>query len=138
MLASVFRHSIDAKTRLAIPAKYREELGAKFFVTRSFRDKCLLVYSEEEWQSYVAPLEKLPRREQENIMRFLHKSGVWAEPDAQGRVLLGEELVRHAGITKNAVILGCGKYAEIWAEEAYDAVEENVDDMVSVLEQYGL
>ena len=138
MLASVFRHSIDAKTRLAIPAKYREELGTKFFITRSFRDKCLLVYSEEEWQSYVAPLEKMPRREQETVMRFLYKSGVWAEPDAQGRVLLGEELVRHAGIVKNAVILGCGKYAEIWAEEVYDEAEENVDDMVSVLEQYGL
>ena len=90
MLASVYRHSIDAKTRLAIPAKYREELGEKFFITRSFRDKCLLVYSEQEWNNYVAPLEKMPRREQEAIMRFLYKSGTWAEPDSQGRVLLGD------------------------------------------------
>ncbi|MBE6600044.1 MAG: division/cell wall cluster transcriptional repressor MraZ [Ruminococcaceae bacterium] len=138
MLASVYKHSIDAKTRLAIPAKYREELGEKFFITRSFRDKCLLVYSEAEWNNYVAPLEKMPRREQETVMRFLYKSGTWAEPDAQGRVLLGEELVRHAGIIKNAVILGCGKYAEIWSEELYESTEEDIDNMVDVLEKYGL
>ena len=138
MLASVYKHSIDAKTRLAIPAKYREELGEKFFITRSFRDKCLLVYSEQEWNNYVAPLEKMPRREQEAIMRFLYKSGTWAEPDSQGRVLLGEELVKHAGIIKNAVILGCGKYAEIWAEEIYSESEENIDDIVDALEKYGL
>ncbi len=138
MLASVYKHSIDAKTRLAIPAKYREELGEKFFITRSFRDKCLLVYSEQEWNNYVAPLEKMPRREQEAIMRFLYKSGVWAEPDSQGRVLLGEELVRHAGIIKNAVILGCGKYAEIWAEEIYSENDENIDEIVDALEKYGL
>ena len=138
MLASVYKHSIDAKTRLAIPAKYREELGEKFFITRSFRDKCLLVYSEQEWNNYVAPLEKMPRREQEAIMRFLYKSGTWAEPDSQGRVLLGDELVRHAGILKNAVILGCGKYAEIWAEEIYSENDENIDEIVDALEKYGL
>ena len=138
MLASVYRHSIDAKKRLFIPAKYREELGEKFFITRSLREKCLMVYSESEWEKYVAPLENIPRKEQEKIMRYLYKTGTWAEPDSQGRVLLNDGLVEHAGITKGAVISGCGKYAEIWAEEVYDACEEDVDDMLDVLERYGM
>ena len=84
MLASVYRHSVDAKKRLFIPAKYREELGEKFFITRSLRDKCLIVYSEEEWNKYVAPLEAMPRKEQEKIVRYLYQTGTWAEPDSQG------------------------------------------------------
>ena len=138
MLASVYRHSVDAKKRLFIPAKYREELGEKFFITRSLRDKCLLVYSEEEWQKYVAPLEDMPRKDQERIFRYLYKTGTWAEVDAQGRVVLTEALIAHAEIVKGAVISGCGKYAEIWAEEIYDAAEEDVEDMLDVLEKYGL
>ena len=138
MLASVYRHSVDAKKRLFIPAKYREELGEKFFITRSLRDKCLLVYSEEEWNKYVAPLEDMPRKEQERIFRYLYKTGTWAEVDSQGRVVLTEALIAHAEIVKGAVISGCGKYAEIWAEEIYDACEEDVDDMLDVLEKYGL
>jgi MraZ protein len=138
MLASVYRHSVDAKKRLFIPAKYREELGEKFFITRSLRDKCLIVYSEEEWNKYVAPLEAMPRKEQEKIVRYLYQTGTWAEPDSQGRVLLNDDLIRHAGLTKGAVISGCGKYAEIWAEEVYDALEEDVDSILEALDKYGL
>ena len=138
MLASVYTHSIDSKTRLAIPAKYRDELGDKFFITKSPRDKCLIVYSKEGWDEYVAPLEKMTRSEKEAVTRFLHKNGVQAEPDAQGRVLLGDNLVKHAQIVKNAVIIGCGKYAEIWAEEIYNETEENIDDIIGILEKYGL
>ena len=138
MLASVFRHTVDTKKRLFIPAKYREELGDKFFITRALRDKCLLVYSEEEWNKYVAPLEELPRKEKERIVRYLYKLGIWAEPDTQGRVVLSAELLAHAEIGKGAVISGCGKYAEIWAEEIYDACDENIEDMLDVLEKYGL
>ena len=75
MLASVYRHSIDVKKRLFIPAKYREELGEKFFITRSLREKCLMVYSGSEWEKYVAPLENIPRKEQDEYIRRIETVG---------------------------------------------------------------
>ena len=73
-------------------------------------------------------------------MRFLHRDAVQAEPDAQGRVTLTAALVAYAGITKEAVVVGCGDYAEIWAAEAYDAAmaEEDPEALCAALEALGL
>ena len=73
-------------------------------------------------------------------MRFLHKDAVEGDPDAQGRVLLNKELLAYAGIEKDAVIVGCGEYAEIWSAEAYDKemASEDVDALRDALERLGL
>ena len=140
MLASVYRHSVDAKKRLFIPAKYREELGEKFFITRSLRDKCLIVYSEEEWNKYVAPLEAMPRKEQEKIVRYLYQTGTWAEPDSQGRVIIPNDLKEYAQLEKNAVIIGVGDHAEIWSESLWDEREKtkDIEGLRELMRQLGL
>ncbi|MBO5884137.1 MAG: division/cell wall cluster transcriptional repressor MraZ [Clostridia bacterium] len=143
MLLGEFRHSLDAKNRLFIPSKHREELiggNGNFVVVKSIRESCLQVYSEEEWAEYIAPIQKMERKASEFALRALTKDAAQVSPDAQGRIVLTPALVKHAGITKGAVIVGCGKYAEIWAEEAYDVMisEENLDDVKALLESYGL
>ena len=143
MLLGEFRHSLDAKNRLFMPAKHREELSdgsGNFVVVKSIRENCLQVYSEREWEEYIAPIQRMERKASEFALRALMKDAALVAPDAQGRIVLNPALVTHAGITKGAVIVGCGKYAEIWAEEAYDAMisEENLDDVKALLESYGL
>jgi len=140
MLSGEFKHTLDPKKRLFIPAKHREELGESFMVARSIRDNCLKVYSMEEWDKYIEPILKMDRKDSEVILRTLHRNAAQVAPDAQGRIILPVSLIEHAKIVKGAVVVGCGTYAEIWAEEEYELTleNENLDDIKSVLESFGL
>lgn len=140
MLSGEFRHILDTKNRLFIPAKHREELGESFMIVRSIRENCLQVYSMEEWERYIEPIKRMDRKDSERILRTLHRNAVNVSADTQGRVILSQSLVEHAQITKGAVVVGCGTYAEIWSEEIYEkALEaEDLDDIKSVLESFGL
>ena len=140
MLTGEYRHSVDAKNRLFIPAKHREELGEELIVARDIRGQLLKVFSLEGWNEYIAPIKQQERKVAEAAMRFLHRDAVAAEPDSQGRVVLTAGLLEYAGITKDAVIVGCGDYAEIWAAEIYD-VEMAAEDPAALcasLEGLGL
>ena len=140
MFSGEFKHTIDAKNRLFIPAKHREELGESFMVAKSIRENCLKVYSMAEWEDYISPILKMERKASEAILRTLHRDAAQVSPDAQGRIVIPLPLVEYAGITKTAVVVGCGKYAEIWSEENYNVMveEENIADIRALLESYGL
>ena len=120
MLTGEYKHALDPKKRLFIPAKHREELGPSFIIVRDIRESCLKVHSLESWQAFVEPIQKMPRAQSEKILRFLYRDAVTAEPDSQGRVLIPAELLAYAGIEKGAVVVGCGRHAEIWAEEIWN------------------
>ena len=140
MLSGEFRHILDTKNRLFIPAKHREELGESFMIVRSIRENCLQVYSMEEWEKYIEPIKKMDRKDSERILRTLHRNAVNVSADTQGRVTLSTSLIEHAQITKCAVVVCCGTYAEIWSEEIYEKAleEEDLEDIKSVLESFGL
>ena len=127
MLTGEYRHAIDPKKRLFIPAKHREVLGTSFIIVRDLYDPCLKVYSMEEWQAFVAPIEALDTDEAAPILRYLYRESVRGDVDAQGRVTLNDTLIARAGIKKDAVIVGCGRYAEIWSAEEYAAKMEEED-----------
>ena len=91
-----YRHSLDAKKRLFIPAKFRELLGENFAISR-INEKCLLLFSD-------------------------------VTPDAQGRVIIPAKLCELAELNKNAVVIGAGTHAEIWSEENWDAMENELND----------
>lgn len=125
MLMGKYPHSIDAKNRLIIPSKLKEELGCDITIIKD-ADKCLCIYSAEEWEKYMAKLEALPKSQTSAVNRFLCSNAVSVHLDAQGRVLLPQTMIRHAEIKKNIFTVGCGKYAEIWAEEVWN--ERNLDE----------
>ena len=131
---------MDDKNRLFVPAKLREELGETFMIARDIREKCLKVYSLEGWAAYTAPIKEQPRQLAEQVMRLLHRSAAQVTPDSQGRVLLPPMLVEYAEIEKNAVVVGCSDYAEIWAEVNYQTMVDSVDDeaLRRALEECGL
>lgn len=140
MLSGEFRHVLDSKNRIFIPAKYRDELGVSFMVTRSIRGSFLCFYSMKAWEDFIAPLKTVPRKTSEDTLRYLYRTAADVTPDAQGRILLPQQLVDHAGIGKNAVVIGCGDYGEIWSEEKYsEKIEnENADGIREALELLGL
>ena len=143
MLSGEFKHGLDPKNRLFIPAKHREELTVgsdSFMIAKSIRENCLKIYSMSEWEAYISPITKMDRKDSERILRALHRDAAQVTPDAQGRVIIPASLVEYAGIVKGAVIVGCGTYSEIWAEESYESMvaDENIEGMKNLLESYGL
>ncbi len=140
MLLGEFRHNLDAKNRIFIPAKYREELGDTFVISISYRENCLRVYSVEAWEGLIDQIRKMNGKEKDKIIRALTRRGVQAGADAQGRIILTPDQVAYAGIVKNACIVGCGDYAEIWSDENYNRMteEESIDEIRDLLESFGL
>ena len=140
MFLGEFRHNLDAKKRLFIPAKFREELGETFVIVKLLRGECLRVCSIEEWNKYLEPIRAMQRKDSEKVLNNLSRHAIQVSPDSQGRVVLSGELVKKAGIEKNVVILGCSDYAEIWSEDAYVRMldEENESEMLEILESMGL
>ncbi len=133
MLMGKFTHNLDAKNRLFIPAKHREQLGDSFVITCNV-DKCLSVFSMDEWEKYTNKIAELPSTQAREIVRFVFSNAAEVQPDGQGRVLIPAELIAYANIQKGAVIVGNGNRAEIWAEERWNEVN-SVDKTESLLEQ---
>ena len=138
MLTGEYRHSIDAKGRIIMPAKFREELGAKFILTKGL-DNCLFVYSLGEWELLEAKIRELPLSKARNMQRFFFASAADVEPDKQGRVGVPPALREYAALNKDVVIAGNATRAEIWDKDAYDKLmsELTSDMIVETMEQIG-
>ena len=137
MLLGEYEHSIDTKGRMAMPAKLREGLGAKFIITKGL-DGCLFVYSMDEWQRVEQKLAALPmsRKTARDFTRFLFGGACEAECDKQGRVLLPANLRRYAALEREAVIVGVGSRAEIWDAAKWQQYnEESAEDVNELAEQ---
>ena len=116
-----YRHNVDPKGRLFVPAKLREELGEAFYVTLGL-DHCLSVYPEAAWQVIVDKYNALPLS-QARKMRFLFANAAKCEPDKQGRFLITQELRDYANLKQEVTFIGQAGHAEIWDSEAYDQLE---------------
>ncbi len=134
MFLGEYQHSLDSKGRLAIPAKLREELGPSFVITKGL-DGCLYIYPQEQWQKECAKLAALPssKKAARDYARFFFSSAAELECDRQGRVLLPPSLRRHASLTKDAVIVGAGSRAEIWAADSWQSYNEACSAAVNAI-----
>ena len=129
MFMGEYNHSIDAKGRMIVPAKFREQLGNEFVVTKGL-DGCLFVYSNEEWHRIEENLRDKPltSREARKFMRFFFAGAATCEVDKQGRILLPASLRELAGLTKDVVFVGMASHIEIWDRATYDD-KMNLDDI---------
>jgi MraZ protein len=137
-MTGIYEHSLDAKGRLAIPARLRDELGSTFYVTLSM-EKCLTAYSSESWDALMDKIRAMPKVKQ-NKMRPLFSHAAKCDVDGQGRILLPQNLRDFAGLTRDVTVVGTGETAEFWDSEAWagvDAVEttpENIADVFTELD----
>lgn len=112
-----YQHSLDSKGRLFIPAKLREELGEIFYMTVSM-DRCLCVYSAENWKNFSDKVNSMPYVRQRR-MRPLFAHAAKCELDSQGRTIIPQNLRAYAGLIKNVTVVGCNNHAELWDSEAW-------------------
>ncbi len=141
MFMGEYSHSIDAKGRVIIPAKYREELGDKFVITKGM-DGCLFVLPEAAFRELTDQLKALPLSVKESRKLVRHFSGAASEGelDKQGRVLLPAKLREHAGLEKDVVLVGVLDKVEIWSRERWESADDDADmDVIEAhLAQLGL
>ena len=121
MFIGEYAHTIDEKGRLIMPAKFREELGVNFIVTKGL-DGCLFVYSKTEWTNLEEKLKTLPftSKDARAFNRFLFAGAIECELDKQGRILISQNLREAAKLIKDVVIIGVGTRLEIWSKETWE------------------
>jgi MraZ protein len=128
MLIGEFIHNIDAKKRLAVPAKFRRELGERAVLTRGL-DNCLFLFPLKEWQIFAEKLSKLPVGQQNSrsFIRIMLAGATDVELDGLGRILIPDYLKNYAGLKKKVVIAGLFTRCEIWDEENWREYQKNAE-----------
>ncbi|MCQ2436081.1 MAG: division/cell wall cluster transcriptional repressor MraZ [Clostridia bacterium] len=138
MFLGEYEHTLDAKGRLFIPAKFRDELGDSFIMTRGI-DNCLVIYSAAEWQKYTDKINEIPASQARRIRRFVYANAQDCEPDTHGRVVVSQSLREYASIEKDVVFTGAGSYIEVWSADAWAKERENEtsDEIAALMETLG-
>lgn len=128
MFMGEYKHNIDAKGRIIIPAKFRQELGDKFVITRGM-DGCLFGYPMTEWESFQNKINELPvsKKDARSFTRFFFSAAVECEFDKQGRINLPSNLREYASIIKKCVVVGVSNRFEIWSEQLWSEFSEDAE-----------
>lgn len=143
MFIGEYSHSVDTKGRVSIPAKFREELGGKFILTKGL-DNCLFIYSMDEWKILESKLKQLPltNRDARAFVRFFFSGATECGLDSQGRIRIPTNLREHAILEKEATIIGVGTRIEIWSNKEWQEYnnDDNLsyDEIASKMEELGI
>ena len=133
-----FDHTIDAKGRVIIPAKFRDEVGDDFIVTKGL-DGCLYVYAPEEWKKLEDKLNALPlgNKNAREVKHFFMFDAAQVTVDKQGRITIPPALRRFAMLEKDVLVAGMGSCIEIWDPAHYEEIH-STEDIGAAAESLGI
>ncbi len=136
MFTGEFRHNLDARNRLMIPAKYRDRIHSTLYITE-WHDGCLAAYVEEDWLKMVEGLYELPKtnKDARDYVRFIMGKADECDIDNAGRILLQQFQINDVGIKKSVVISGAGDHFEIWPEELFDSYNPGIKQNLGTISQ---
>jgi len=143
MFLGEHQHTLDAKGRVSLPAKFRAEMTGKLVVAKGF-EGCLAVYSLQEWGEFVGVLMAKPDFDPEvrDLRRKLTSGALEVELDSAGRISLSQQLRDFAGLKKDVAVTGNGNRIEIWDAERWNALMGDdggsMEDLASKLATAGL
>lgn|SRR5574343_1650336 len=128
MFIGEYKHSIDDKGRIAVPAKFRKKIKKGAVITRGL-DECLFLYTKEEWQKLADKLATLPISQSKSraFARLMLAGAMDVELDGQGRAIIPDYLRKYAGMSKKAVIAGLYSRLEIWDEEKWEKFKSDTE-----------
>lgn len=128
MFIGEYQHSLDSKGRIIVPAKFRDELGETFIMTKGL-DNCLFVYPKSEWKILEEKLKTLPltRKDARAFVRFFFAGASECELDKQGRILIPSNLREYCKLDKDAVVIGVSNRVEIWSKVEWDSYNDDDD-----------
>jgi MraZ protein len=135
MFLGEYKHNLDSKGRLAVPAKFREKLAQGAIITRGL-DSCLFIFPRSEWEKLAEKITNLPLAQANSraFARLMLAGAVDVEVDSQGRILIPDYLRRYAGLAKEAVVTGLMNRIEVWdgdTWERYKAKTESASEEIA-------
>jgi MraZ protein len=143
MLLGEYKHSLDVKGRMAIPAKFRDTLSAGAIITRGI-DDCLFVFANAEWEELAKKLVALPLAQANSraFVRLMLAGATDVSLDAQGRILIPDYLRKYAGLKKETIVAGLYNRIEVWDAEAWQAyrvkTESSSEEIAEKLGELGI
>jgi len=143
MFIGEYNHSVDIKGRINVPAKFREDLGERFYVTKGL-DNCLFMFPETEWRVFEEKLKALPltNRNARAFVRLFFAGATECTLDKQGRVNIPQPLRDHGRIEKEVIVIGVGTRVELWSEsnwtEYNDPDNISYDDIAEQMAELGI
>ena len=146
MVVGKYNNSIDSKSRVIVPAKFRDELEGRCIIAKSL-DRCLTIYPLAQWEKFVEEkLEILPagNPQARKLKRHFYSSAAECDVDKQGRLTIPQELKEYAGIEKELITVGSDKTIEVWSREHWEDELDpdtgelmNASEVAESMEQYG-
>ena len=146
MIVGKYYNSIDSKSRIIVPAKFRDDLEGRCIIAKSL-DKCLTIYPRKQWEKFVEEkLDILPtgNPQARKLKRHFYSSAAECDVDKQGRLTIPQELKEYAGIEKDLITVGSDKTIEIWSRQNWDDELDpdtgelmNASEVAESMEQYG-
>ncbi len=143
MLIGEYLHTLDAKKRLSLPAKFRKEVGKKVVITRGL-DACLFLFPQKSWDKIADKLSSLPfgQADTRGMSRFILAGAVDTEVDNAGRILVPDYLKDFADLKSRVVLAGVSDRIEIWNEKTWEEykhrIEKGADQMAEKLGDLGI
>ncbi|KMT21398.1 division/cell wall cluster transcriptional repressor MraZ [Clostridium cylindrosporum] len=138
MFIGEYQHALDAKNRIIIPVKLRDELGSPFIMTKGL-DGCIYAYPLPEWKILEEKLKKLPltNKDARVFVRFFFSGATEVDIDKQGRALLPQNLIDYGNITKEVITIGVSNRVEIWSREKWFEYNDQNIDFAAIAEKMG-
>ncbi|KAA9235025.1 MULTISPECIES: division/cell wall cluster transcriptional repressor MraZ [Aerococcus] len=143
MLMGEYKHNIDSKGRLIMPAKLRDDLGERFVITRGL-DGCIFGYPKATWDLVQEKLKQLPlaKKDARAFTRFFYSAAQEVELDKQGRINIPQTLIDFAHLEKACRVIGVSERIEIWDEGRWlaeaESLSDNFEDIAENLFDFGL
>lgn len=143
MFIGEYNHNVDAKGRVSLPARFRDELSENFYITRGI-DKCLFIYDEKEWSVMDQKIRglRLTAKAARGFSRLFYSGAMELSCDKLGRITIPPQLRSFADIEKEVVIIGVSDRIEIWAKDEWDTYMNedsmNYDDLTDRLEDFDI
>lgn len=143
MFIGEYRHTLDDKNRISLPAKFRKELGKKVVVTRGL-ENCLFLFTHKAWEAISNETSKLGHMQMDSrgFNRFLFSGAMEADVDGNGRILIPDYLKEFAGVKNAVTFAGVHNRIEIWEEKRWEnykkRIETEAEAMAEKLSQIGL
>lgn len=141
MFTGKYNHTLDAKGRIIVPAKFKKYLGDMFQICIGM-DGCLYIFTMERWQQFVEDFNKLPGTDMRarKLRRAMLANSSECEIDKQGRILINSDLRKAAALNKEAVFVGVGDKIELWDKDRFDEANDfsSIEEIAESLTEYGI
>lgn len=136
MLLGQYRHTVDKKGRVVLPARFREELSRGCIVTKG-QERCLYVFPMERWEEEAEKYRKLPRTDARarRLTRAFFAGALDQELDTAGRIQIPVRLRDYAGLGREVAVIGVEERVEIWDSAAWDQYDAEADNYYSNIEE---